>query len=162
NRLNDAIVGIPVNSLPSRVSQVETGLERLAFDSALKALKRHSNSSHTEKRFSGIGKLFRQPEMIANPIMAQSATWIIEDPFAISALDEYKDGHGTASVVIGEENTEQTLKKFSIVFSRYGTSNSAKGIIGVVAPTRMRYGSAIPSVSYMAQQLNEITMMVYG
>ena len=162
NRLSEAIVDVPVNSLPSRVSHVETGLERLAFDSALKALKRHNNGSPTENRFSGIGKLFRQPEMIANPIMAEGATWIIEDPLAISTLDEYTDEDGTASVVIGEENTEQTLKNFSVVFSRYGTSNTAEGIIGVVAPTRMRYGAAIPSVSYIAQQLNEITTMVYG
>ena len=162
NRLNEAIVGVPVHSLPDRVSHVNTGLERLAFDSALTALKRHNNGSLTEKRFSGISKLFRQPEMIANPVMAEGATWIIEDPSAISTLDESTDTHGTASVVIGEENTEEALKNFSVVFSRYGTSNTAEGIIGVMAPTRMRYGTAIPSVRYIARQLDEITMMVYG
>ena len=36
NRLNEAIVGVPVHSLPNRVSHVRTGLERLAFDSALR------------------------------------------------------------------------------------------------------------------------------
>jgi heat-inducible transcriptional repressor len=162
NRLNEAIVGVPVHSLPDRVSHVNTGLERLAFDSALTALKRHNNGSRTENRFSGISKLFRQPEMIANPVMAEGATWIIEDPSAISTLDESTDTHGTASVVIGEENTEEALKNFSVVFSRYGTSNTAEGIIGVMAPTRMRYGTAIPSVRYIARQLNEITTMVYG
>ena len=100
--------------------------------------------------------------MIANPFMAEGATWIIEDPFAISTLEESTDTHGTASVVIGEENTEETLKNFSVVFSRYGTSNTAEGIIGVMAPTRMRYGAASPSVRYIARQLDEITMMVYG
>jgi heat-inducible transcriptional repressor len=64
--------------------------------------------------------------------------------------------------VIGEENPEESLKNFSVVFSRYGTSDTAEGMIGVMAPTRMEYETAIPAVRYMANHLDQMTMMFYG
>jgi transcriptional regulator of heat shock response len=32
----------------------------------------------------------------------------------------------------------------------------------VMAPTRMPYGAAIPTVRYLANQLDQMTMTVYG
>jgi heat-inducible transcriptional repressor len=65
-------------------------------------------------------------------------------------------------VVIGDENTEESLKNFSVVFCRYGTSETAEGMIGVMAPTRMEYETAIPAVRYLADHLDQMTMTVYG
>jgi len=35
-------------------------------------------------------------------------------------------------------------------------------MIGVMAPTRMEYEMAIPAVRYMANHLDQMTMMFYG
>jgi len=70
NRLSEAIVGIPANNLAARAGRVGDGLERMAFDSAVAALRKHSARSSVEKRFSGIRKLFQQPELISDPAMA--------------------------------------------------------------------------------------------
>ena len=126
------------------------------------ALRQHDTSSRNEKRISGIGKLFQQPELLADPAMAQGATWMIEDSQATAVLANVGDPRGVTSVVIGEEHKEDALKNFSIVFSRYGTSTSAEGMIGVMAPSRMEYETAIPAVRYMANHLDQMTMMFYG
>ncbi len=162
NRLSEAIVGVPANNLAARAGRVGDGLERRAFDSAVTALRKHSTRSNVEKRFSGISKLFQQPELIADPAMAQGAMWLIEDSFATTAFENVFRADGTVNVVIGEENTEESLKNFSIVFCRYGTPETAEGMIGVMAPTRMQYGTAIPAVRYLADHLDQMTMTVYG
>ena len=162
NRLSEAIVGVPADSLAARAGRVGDGLERRAFDSAAEALRKHSTRSNVEKRFSGISKLFQQPEMIADPTMARGATWLIEDSYATAAFENAFNSDGNVNVVIGKENSEESLKNFSIVFCRYGTPETAEGTIGVMAPTRMRYGTAIPAVRYLANQLDHMTMAVYG
>ena len=162
NRLSEAIVGVPADSLAARAGRVGDGLERRAFDSAAAALRKHSTRSNVEKRFSGISKLFQQPEMIADPTMARGATWLIEDSYATAAFENAFNSDGNVNVVIGKENSEESLKNFSIVFCRYGTPETAEGTIGVMAPTRMRYGTAIPAVRYLANRLDQMTMTVYG
>ena len=162
NRLSEAIVGVPAHNLAARVGHINDGLERRAFDSAVSALRQHNITSGTEKRFSGISKLFQQPEFRTDPAMSQGVTWLIEDSLATSALSHSSNDIGTANVVIGEENSEESLKNFSVVFSRYGTSDTAEGMIGVMAPTRMEYEMAIPAVRYIANHLDQMTMMYYG
>ncbi len=162
NRVSEAIVGIPTTNLASRAGHVNDGLERKAFDSAVTALQQHGAGSGSDKRFSGIGKLFQQPELLADPAMSQGATWLIEDSFATTSLENVLEPRGSASVVIGEENPEESLRNFSVVFSKYGTSETAEGMVGVMAPTRMEYESAIPAVRYVADHLDQMTMMFYG
>ncbi len=162
NRLSEVIVGIPANNLLAHAGRIGSGLERRAFDSAVTALRSHNDSSSTEKRFSGIGKLFQQPELLADPAMSQGAMWLIEDSVSTSALEDASEPRGAASVVIGEENLEESLKNYSVVFSKYGTSDTAEGMIGVMAPTRMEYETAIPAVRYMASHLDHMAMMFYA
>jgi heat-inducible transcriptional repressor len=162
NRLSEAIVGVPANNLSAHVGRIGDGLERKAFDSAVTALQSHSAGVSAEKRFSGIGKLFKQPELLADPTMSQGAMWLIEDSYSTSTLEEASDPRGTARVVIGEENSEESLKHYSVVYSRYGSAATAEGMIGVMAPTRMEYEAAIPAVRYLADRLDRMTMMFYG
>jgi heat-inducible transcriptional repressor len=162
NKLSEAIVGVSANNLVDRSAHIGEGFERQAFDSAVTALRQHDTSIRNEKRISGIGKLFQQPELLADPAMSQGATWLIEDSQATAVLASVGDPRGVTSVVIGDEHKEDVLKNFSIVFSRYGTSTSAEGMIGVMAPTRMEYETAIPAVRYMANHLDQMTMMFYG
>lgn len=162
NRLNEVIVGVPANNVAARASRVGGGLERRAFDSAVTALQKHNTGSSMEKRFSGIGKLFQQPELLADPAMSQGAMWLIEDTFATSVFEEASEPGGLASVVIGEENVEESLRNYSVVVSKYGTSSTAEGIIGVMAPTRMEYETAIPAVRHLAGHLDQMTMLFYG
>ena len=166
NRLSEVIVGVPANGLEARAAHVGGGLERRVFESAVAALRKHSGRSGVEKRFSGISKLFQQPEMIADPAMAQGATWLIEDSYASEAFENALGSDaisgGDVNVVIGRENSEESLKNFSIVFSRYGTPETAEGTIGVMAPTRMPYATAVPAVRYLASHLDRMTMTVYG
>jgi molecular chaperone GrpE len=63
-------------------------------------------------------------------------------------LNEYLDGPGL-TVVIGAEHNDPELRPFSLVAASYfdGRSN---GMVGIIAPTRMRYSKAITAVDIAA------------
>lgn len=58
-------------------------------------------------------------------------------------------------VVIGSENKEAALQDFSVILSNYG-SERRRGAIGVIGPTRMPYGKAIPTVNYISAVLSDM------
>jgi heat-inducible transcriptional repressor len=48
-----------------------------------------------------------------------------------------------------------------MVLGRYGTPR-ARGALGVLGPTRMRYGRAISAVRYVASLMSDMLDDVYG
>jgi|TARA_B100000959_G_scaffold268022_2_gene312240 transcriptional regulator of heat shock response len=48
-----------------------------------------------------------------------------------------------------------------VAFSRYGTTDTTESMIGVMSPPRMEYETTIPAVRYMANHLDQMTMMFY-
>ena len=162
NRLSEVIVGVPTHNLSDRSDHVNDGLERKAFESAITAIQQHNQISVKDSRFTGIGKIFQQPELIADPELSVGVTWFIEDSLSSSIFDDSSESQSITSVIIGEENTEENLKNFSLVFNKYGSSDTAKGVIGVIAPTRMEYETAIPAVRHLTDHFNKMTMKLYG
>ena len=63
-------------------------------------------------------------------------------------------------VQIGEENTDERLKPFSVVFSQYGMSTGATGVVGVLGPTRMNYVSTICNVRYLSSYMTDLVSSV--
>jgi heat-inducible transcriptional repressor len=49
-----------------------------------------------------------------------------------------------------------------MVLSRYGVIGQATGALGVLGPTRMRYGRAISAVRYVAGLMSNLLYEAYG
>ena len=69
---------------------------------------------------------------------------------------------GRVLVTIGGENRVESMRDFSLVVSRYGASETARGALGVVGPTRMRYSRVISTVRYMADVMSDLVAAVHG
>ncbi len=54
------------------------------------------------------------------------------------------------TVVIGEENREDVMRRCSVVLTRYGVPGTAVGVLAVLGPTRMAYSRVIPTVRYLS------------
>ena len=65
-------------------------------------------------------------------------------------------------VIIGDENIDETLKKCSLVLGSYGIQEEAKGIVGVIGPTRMQYQRVIAAVQYLCSMMDELVSGVYS
>jgi heat-inducible transcriptional repressor len=60
------------------------------------------------------------------------------------------------TVVIGAEAPSDQMRGYSFILKRYGPSDDASGVVGVVGPTRMRYWRAVGLVRFMADLLDRL------
>ncbi|MEK7281877.1 MAG: HrcA family transcriptional regulator, partial [Chloroflexota bacterium] len=65
-------------------------------------------------------------------------------------------------VVIGQENQVEALRSCSLVLGRYGIPGGIGGVIGILGPTRMRYGQAISSIRYLKGLLSGLLQEYYA
>ena len=58
-------------------------------------------------------------------------------------------------VTIGSENPEDDMKDCSLITATYHVNGRFVGKIGVIGPTRMKYGEIISVVEYLSENLND-------
>ena len=58
-------------------------------------------------------------------------------------------------VTIGDENQEEELHDYSLITATYSVDGQTVGKIGVIGPTRMRYGEITSIVKYLTDNINE-------
>jgi len=64
-------------------------------------------------------------------------------------------------VVVAGEGRWESLSHLSMVLARYGTPQT-RGALGLLGPTRMRYGHAVSTVRYVASLMTGLLGDVYG
>lgn len=106
------------------------------------------------------------PEFDASEGM-QQAIRIMEERTLSGAIAAGAAGHlgeklDGVSVVIGGEGQFHEARHLSLIVARYGINGKATGILGVLGPTRMRYGRAIASVRYVAGLMSGMLIDIYG
>ena len=61
-----------------------------------------------------------------------------------------------AKIVIGTENREESLKRFSVVLQTYGIEGEFSGTVAIIGPTRMEYSRNIAGVGYISSLMTEV------
>jgi heat-inducible transcriptional repressor len=85
---------------------------------------------------------------------------ILEQRTLSTAIPIRQLGEDGISVVIGGENSNESLRECSVVVARYGTDGGPSGVVAVLGPTRMRYSRTIPTVRYLAAVLGEMMQQI--
>ena len=65
-------------------------------------------------------------------------------------------------VFIGSENRVDAMSDVALVLMPYGRAGRAVGVVGVLGPTRMRYGQAIGTVRFVGGLMNELVDTLYA
>jgi heat-inducible transcriptional repressor len=114
-----------------------------------------------------LGEVFRDGvrEVLSQPEFARSERMldiidILEQRTLSNAIPIRQLGEDGISVVIGEENTHESLRECSVVVARYGMAGGPSGVVAVLGPTRMRYSRTIPTVRYLAAVLGEMMQQI--
>lgn len=103
--------------------------------------------------FEERGHLLDQPEL-ADPRNLQLILRLVHDKDYLTAILSDRSLDRT-EVTIGRENGDEALHGFSLVTSGY-RMGAARGVLGIVGPTRMRYDVALSVVSAMSRELRAI------
>lgn len=130
-------------------------------DSVVQLMAVEDNQLYEEPCIEGISHLLTQPEFVQNEGVPD-VIGVLESREAVRAmLPELLDGEGIR-VFIGEENREDALKRCSVVVTQYGGPGRVRGAIGVIGPTRLPYGKAISTVSYMGSLMSNLASEIYS
>ena len=159
-RLNESIAGKSASDIEAVEMEDAGALTCQVRDTALGLLRRHDDLALRERRVQGLSRLLDQPEVTSNPGQQRMVLEAIEDAGTIPALAEKAPRDGSAQAIIGSENPYESLQSFSVVVCRYGSPGQAGGLVGLIAPTRMQYGRALPLIGYTAAALGDLTRRI--
>jgi heat-inducible transcriptional repressor len=156
-RINERYAGL---SLPELAEIAEPAAE---FDSLIV----HAVADLMDQESVALGDVFRDGvrEVLSQPEFARSDRMLdiidlLEQRTLSTAIPIRQLSDDGISVVIGNENSNESLRECSVVVARYGKDGGPSGVVAVLGPTRMRYSRTIPTVRYLAALLGEMTQQL--
>jgi len=169
NYFNEVFVGTPVNTLKKKLSDLISG--NLNHDVILKNIYNAiSDSFSTEKNkfvVSGTSKLIKEPEFTENKKLQNLINFFESDDGShelseifMSSIEEFNQN--SPIILIGKEIRINDLQDCSIVMGKYNIGNSLSGTIGLLGPTRMRYGKSVAALEEMIKNLSYLLTKMYA
>jgi heat-inducible transcriptional repressor len=157
NRVNERYAGLSqleIERLPEPDSELESLIVRV-----VKELMEQEAVALGEVFRDGVREVLSQPEFARSERMLDIID-ILEQRTLSNAIPIRQLGNDGISVVIGTENSHESLQECSVVVARYGVEGGPTGVVAVLGPTRMRYSRTIPTVRYLAALLGDLTSQI--
>ena len=99
----------------------------------------------------GTSQLLKLPEFRDADKAHQLMSFLSDSKENLPVPDE-----GPMKILIGPENVSEALQDTSVVVASYDIGNDMRGLIGVVGPTRMDYGTVAARLSGFAEGLTRL------
>ncbi|HWO72884.1 MAG TPA: HrcA family transcriptional regulator, partial [Dehalococcoidia bacterium] len=157
NRISQRYGGLSVAEIERR-EEPASELEGLVLRAVIDLMDQESVALGEVFR-DGVREVLSQPEFARSDRMLEIID-VLEQRTLTSAIPIRQVGESGISVVIGAENTNESLRECSVVLARYGTEDGASGVVAVIGPTRMRYARTIPTVRYLASLLGDLMAQI--
>ncbi|MFQ5826695.1 MAG: heat-inducible transcriptional repressor HrcA [Dehalococcoidia bacterium] len=167
HKLNTAYLGLTFSqiALLGRASRSFTGegspLEKQITQVVLQMMNEDDETQYEEPHLHGIRHILEQPEFAQSRRVLNLIDLLEGGNILRNVLSQAAPGEGV-KVIIGQENKEESLRDLSLIITHYGVPAEARGIIGVVGPTRMHYGHNISRVRYMSSVMSQLLNRLHG
>ncbi|NJP05799.1 MAG: heat-inducible transcription repressor HrcA [Chloroflexaceae bacterium] len=178
-RINQCCVDAPVDRIEELLNQ-DQGQQSPMFDHfgqqvlvlIVRVMSQLQDQTNNEIHSDGLIEMLSQPEFIPSLLKEEDTNRAIER--MRQALELLTTGHvlhaliqrvlatDGVQVVIGTEHGSDAMRNYSVVLTRYGTDNTATGVIGIIGPTRMAYPRSIPTVQYVSELMSHHLNKLYG
>lgn len=162
--LNILSKNITYNYMGRKITEVLTGDIIADFNTDIEAMsnlagnimpnfiRTLSDMLNVNLYMDGLSNIFDIPEyMDINRARNFISLFDRKDEFARKLMDR-DDG---MIVTIGDENADDSMSDCSLITATYHVDGQLIGKIGVIGPTRMKYGEVTSIVEYLTQNLNE-------
>ncbi len=156
--LNRAFQGCALQQIDQTVIgilQMELGEYKGLLKPILKALKATMEAAErVQVHMSGAKNILAFPEF-SDISKAKSLFQTLEEKdVLVTLLEECKCND--LQVLIGSENTVQSMKDCSVITATYKLSDDTRGTIGIVGPTRMDYSQVISVLNGMVHNIEKV------
>ncbi len=139
----------------SELTQVEDKI----LSTVLDIMSSEDTIGYSNSYLEGLRLMLGQPEFVQRERML-GVLELMEAKGWLKHLIDWQVTDDGVKVIIGEENSETSLRDLSLVLSNYGVPEQATGTIGVIGPKRMDYRKAISAVNYISTLLSELVARV--
>ena len=160
NKLNTHYAGLTSSQILAK-KLPSTAEEKRVTEAVAGMMVAEDELDYHATYLEGLRLMLGQPEFIRKDRMLRIMELMEARDWLKPMLHQQSETE-QVQVVIGEESHDESLKDLSLVLSRYGIPQKARGAIGVIGPTRMDYRRAISTVNYMSQVLSYLVSGVYG
>ena len=155
NLLNSNFTGISADEMNRRLmdvsEQVTPQMFLLLSQTIAYAADVLEEAGQKEVFTVGTSQLLKLPEFRDADKAHQLMSFLSDSKENLPVPDE-----GTMKILIGPENVSEALQDTSVVVASYDIGNDMRGLIGVVGPTRMDYGTVAARLSGFAEGLTRL------
>ena len=158
--LNEKYSKQPLSEVREKILEEMTE-EKNLYDSLLeRAMKLAEEALHLERQegdiyMEGTSNVLSLPEFADVEKMKALFKAFEEKTRLIDLLDRCLDAEGV-KIFIGAENPYNDMHDLSLITAPYKKDGRVFGVIGVLGPTRMKYGRVIPIVDHTARYLSRL------
>ena len=155
NLLNSNFTGISADEMNRRLmdvsEQVTPQMFLLLSQTIAYAADVLEEAGQKEVFTVGTSQLLKLPEFRDADTAHQLMSFLSDSKENLPVPDE-----GPMKILIGPENVSEALQDTSVVVASYDIGNDMRGLIGVVGPTRMDYGTVAARLSGFAEGLTRL------
>lgn len=161
---NEAYVGQIedlVKAQPKDVQPLFDEFEQQVLDLAARAMHQLEEQINAQIHSDGLLEMLDQPEFSQVQRVRQMIE-ILQGGKGLGPLIPQVLAREGVQVVIGGEHGKDEMREYSVVLSRYGSSDRAVGVLGIIGPTRMSYPRSISTVDYISTVMSDLMNELYG
>lgn len=155
NLLNSNFTGISADEMNRRLMDVSEQVTPQVFlllsQTIAYAADVLQEAGQKEVFTVGTSQLLKLPEFRDADKAHQLMSFLSDSKENLPVPDE-----GPMKILIGPENVSEALQDTSVVVASYDIGNDMRGLIGVVGPTRMDYGTVAARLSGFAEGLTRL------
>ncbi|HEX4835359.1 MAG TPA: heat-inducible transcriptional repressor HrcA [bacterium] len=151
------ITGRPLSDLTDRMLDKVIGeatLYQRVLDQVGRLLRDQILHPSARVHTEGTANILKQPEF-RDVRRAQPVLSALEREDIVEELLRGGLGQKRVRVMIGAENRREEMRDCSVISAPYYVGEHAAGVLGIVGPTRMRYGKIIGLVRFLAESLGD-------
>ena len=108
----------------------------------------------------GLSLILQQPEFAESP-RAQRLVYALEAGNSMEQAFDEASTAGGVQIVIGGNDRWNEMQDVSLILARYGMTQTAVGVVGVLGPLRMPYGRAISTVRFVASVMDGLVEWIF-
>ncbi|MGH7903250.1 MAG: heat-inducible transcriptional repressor HrcA [Candidatus Dormibacteraceae bacterium] len=152
--INGSLAGKDREHVRGQMEKLAPGTELEILIRIQEVLEQFERGSEALVVHDGVRNLLKQPEF-SETARLQEVLEVLEESRQLSAVLREMVGDSDLQMAIGSENATDQLRGCTIVVTTYGPPGGIKGTMGVVGPTRMRYGQTVGRLRVVARAASD-------
>ena len=136
-------------------------IEREVLELVVRAMHQFEDQLNQGIHSDGLMEVLSQPEFSQIGRIRQVLE-IVQGGRGLGTLIPQALARDGVQVVIGGEHSNDEMREYSVVLSRYGVDDTVAGVLGVIGPTRMAYPRTISTVRYISTVMSDLLGDLYG